>query len=158
MSDLFIRIKRSLSNNKKNSKRVLNNSNDSNSNSSKDSPRNNKHLICDDSYSNRIILKKYLEMCNCKVEEVEHIDDIIDNIKKNGEYIIIWINSNMPDMAGIDCTKYLREKLNYNGKIIALTGYIDETTRKECINAGINEIVCKPFNKHEIEVCAIKYS
>ena len=149
MSDLFIRIKRSISNNKKSSRRVLNNSGDSNSN--KESPRNNKHLICDDSYSNRIILKKYLEMCNCKVEEVEHIPEIIDYIKKNGEYIVIWINSNMPDMEGIDCTKYLREKLHYNGKIIALTGYIDENMRKECLSAGINEIVCKPFNKQSIE-------
>jgi len=160
MSDLFIRLKKSISN-KKHSRRVLNNSTDSNSSSStstKDSPRNNKHLICSESYPNRLILKKYLEMCDCQVDEVENINDITSQIKKNGEYIIIWINTNMLDVEGMECTKCLRTKLNYNGIVIALTGYMDDDIKKQFLEAGINDVLVKPFDKKEIETCKNKYT
>jgi CheY-like chemotaxis protein len=149
MSDFFAKLKRTLSN-KKNSKKLLDGSSDSNSDKSL---KIHKHLICDNSYTNRLILRKYLEKCNCQIDEVSNTREIVELIKKNGEYNIIWINTDMPDMTSFDVIKYLREQLNYTGKIIALTSHIDETIRQECLDAGINEVLCKPFNQQEIEIC-----
>jgi len=168
MSDLIGKLKRSFSNkNKKSnshiSRGLLIDEDDvdikvsSNDILKKSSPNNNKHLICDDSPANRTILKKYLEMCGCEVDEVENLHDAMKEIKKNGEYNVIWTNINMPEMDTIDCTTQLRTELNYRGAIITLTGYIDDTTEKECLKAGVNHIVCKPFDKNIIEMYTNKY-
>jgi len=168
MSDLFERLKRSFSSKNRKSSNHINKAlfideddviikDSSYDNLRKSSPRNNKHLICDDNPANRIILKKYLEMCGCKVDEVENLHDAIKEIKENGEYNVIWANINMPEMDTIDCTTQLRNELNYKGAIITLTGYIDDTTEKECLKAGVNHIVCKPFDKNVIEMYTNKY-
>lgn len=122
-----------------------------------ETPRNNRHLICDDNSENRIILRKYLEMCGCKVDEVENLCGAIREIKKNGEYNVIWTNISMPEMDTIDCATCLRNELQYKGAIITLTGYIDNVTEKECLKAGVNHIICKPFDKKIIEIYTNKY-
>lgn len=118
---------------------------------------NNKHLICDDNPSNRTILKKYLEMCGCEVEEAVNLHEAIKKIKKNGEYNVMWVSTNMPEMEAIDCTNQLRNEMKYKGVIITLTGYMDDTTEQECIKAGVNHVLCKPFNKDVIEMYTNKY-
>jgi len=123
----------------------------------KNSPRNNKHLICDDSPANRTILKKYLEMCGCEVDEVENLHEALNEVDKNGEYNVIWANINMPEMDAIDCATQLRNEMNYKGVIITLTGFLDDDTEKECLKAGVNHIVCKPYDKHVIEMYTNKY-
>lgn len=167
MSDLIGKLKRSFSNKNKKSRSHISKSllideddveiKDSSSDKLKRSSSGNKHLICDDNPANRTILKKYLEMCGGEVDEVENLHDAIKEIKHNGEYNVIWTNINMPETDTIDCATYLRNDLQYKGAIITLTGYIDDITEKECLKAGVNHIVCKPFDKNDIEMYTNKY-
>lgn len=166
MTDLINKLKKSFSN-KKNSNHTSNvllideddiEIKDSLSETPrKGSPRNNKHLICDDSSANRTILKKYLEICGCEVDEVENLHDAIKKVNKNGEYNIIWANINMPEKDAIECANQLRNDMHYKGAIITLTGFIDDDTEKECQKAGVNHIVCKPYDKNVIEMYTNKY-
>ena len=108
-----------------------------------------KHLICDDVKTNRLILKKYLNMVGCEVDEAD--DGIEALIKvKNNFYDIIWMDIKMPKMDGHCCTEILRNKMNYQGIIIGLTGYNDDLTIKKCICIGMNDVVAKPFDKNII--------
>lgn len=122
-------------------------------------PANNgKHLICDDASSNRMVLRRYLEQYKCIVEESENGLEAIDKVKDNGEYRIIWMDIKMPKMDGLKCTKILRDEVGYKGAIIALTGYVDEITVKQCFEQGMNHVVPKPFDKAIIYSYCEKYN
>ena len=115
-----------------------------------DYKKNLKHLICDDAYTNRLVLKKYLIMYGCEVDEAENGEDAINKVKTNGEYQIIWMDIKMPKMDGFECTYQLRNTLAYTGRIIGLTGYVDETTIKKCKDVGMEHVIAKPFDKNTI--------
>jgi CheY-like chemotaxis protein len=124
----------------------------------KDKIKSKVHLICDDAFSNRLVLSKYIDLYGCKWEESENGLDAIEKVKKNSQYDIIWMDVKMPKMNGIEATEYLRKNLNYDGIIIGLTGYVDELTVKQCYSAGMNFVLSKPFNKNIIKMYVDNYS
>ncbi|XWV26389.1 putative sensor histidine kinase [Tupanvirus soda lake] len=114
--------------------------------------KNNKQLICDDSSMNRLVLMKYLNLYGCNVDEAENGIDAINKVKENGEYNIIWMDIKMPKMNGHECTKILRNELQYKGIIIGLTGYVDDESIKKCHEVGMNYVLAKPFNADVIHM------
>ena len=119
---------------------------------------NKKHLIVDDASSNRLVLRRYLEIYGCTVDEAENGLDALRKIKTCGKYKVIWMDIKMPKMDGIDCTRYLREELNYSGPIISLSGYVDEVTIRRCYETGVNHVMSKPFDKGVIQMYVEKFS
>lgn len=109
--------------------------------------KNGKHLICDDSDSNRMVLSKYLTRKNYLVDEAINGQDAVEKIGANGEYFIVWMDIMMPRMNGLECTEQLRKKYNYKGVIIGLTGFIDQESVNECIKRGMNHVIGKPIDK-----------
>src|SRR5579885_3556405 len=109
--------------------------------------KNTTQMICDDAYLNRLVLKKVLESFDCKVDEAENGFELIEKIKNNGEYDIVWLDIKMPKMDGIECTRYLRNELNYSGIIIGLTGCVDEITINSCYKEGVTHVLSKPFDR-----------
>lgn len=112
---------------------------------------NGKHLICDDAYTNRLVLQKYLTLFGCKTDEAQNGQDAISNVMDNGTYNIIWMDLKMPKMDGFEATEHLRKNLQYKGTIIGLTGYVDEVTVKRCYDLGMTHVVPKPFDKAVIK-------
>ena len=125
--------------------------------SPKSSARKSTHLIFDRIVTNRLILKEYIKAYGGDVAEVESTDEVIENIKKNGEYTIIWIDIAMPEMDSIECVSYLRNVMKYSGPIIALIGYTNANTRELCYNADINHLISKPFDLTSINAYIEKY-
>lgn len=113
--------------------------------------KNSKHLICDDAYTNRYVLKKYLLQFGCNIDEAENGIDALEKIKTNGEYNVIWMDIKMPKMDGHECTQILRQGMNYTGTIIGLTGYVDDNSIKKCLSLGMNYVVAKPFDSKIIQ-------
>lgn len=118
---------------------------------------NHKQLICDDSDVNRLILKKYLSIKNVMCDESTDGLNCIDQVKKFGIYDIIWMDIQMPKMNGFECTKTLRNEYNYNGIIIGLTGYTDQTSINNALTFGMNHVIGKPINKENLYAFVDKY-
>ncbi len=116
-----------------------------------------RHLICDDAFSNRLVLRKYLELYECEVDEAENGQDAIDLVKKGNNYNIIWMDIKMPVLDGFEATDKLR-KSHYKGTIIGLTGYVDDSTVRKCFEVGMNQIVSKPFDTKVIRMYVEKHS
>ena len=112
----------------------------------------NKHLICDDASTNRIVLGKFLTSFNCKYDEANNGKEAIEKVKEYGPYSIIWMDIKMPIMDGLEATRELRNEMEYDGIIIGLTGYVDEHNINKCHKAGINQVVAKPFDATVIEM------
>ncbi len=50
----------------------------------------------------------------------------------------------MPEMDGLECTRYIRENCTRQPVIIAMTANAMVEDREECIKAGMNNYIPKP--------------
>ena len=56
----------------------------------------------------------------------------------------------MPEMDGIHATRVIRETLENQPVIIALTANTMEGDQEECLNAGMNDYLSKPVRLEEL--------
>ncbi|MEY2829952.1 MAG: hypothetical protein RIQ33_1810, partial [Bacteroidota bacterium] len=106
-------------------------------------------LIVDDNQMNLTITKKILQksLPECLVDTCEDgLQSISYTTKK--KYDIILMDLQMPVMNGIDASIKIRNdknNLNTNSAIIAFTANANEFDSKKCFEAGMNDIITKPF-------------
>jgi hypothetical protein len=62
----------------------------------------------------------------------------------------------MPVMDGYCATRQLRSD-NYTKPIIALTAGTTTAEREECLRAGMNDILCKPYQSVELKSMLAKW-
>lgn len=90
----------------------------------------------------------------------EHKVDIAENGKigvelfENNKYDLVLMDIQMPVMDGIEATKRIRsiEKKNKTGpvKILAVTAYAMEGDEEKFYEAGIDDILRKPYKAHQL--------
>lgn len=114
-------------------------------------------LVVDDNKVNRLLLVKLLEPFGFEVREAANgLDAVI--LWENWQPHLIWIDTRMPVMGGLDATREIRlkerermgESLSSSTIIIALTASVFEERRGEILSAGTNDFVRKPFNEEII--------
>ena len=64
-------------------------------------------------------------------------------------YVLVLMDCNMPDMDGIESSRQLREKGNAV-PIVALTAHTDNRILQNCLTAGMNDSLLKPFRSAEL--------
>jgi CheY-like chemotaxis protein len=75
------------------------------------------------------------------------------------QYAAILTDINMPGMSGVEMSAEIRhiEKNEKPVPIIALTADITETTKAECLNAGIDEVATKPINIQQLQTLFLRF-
>jgi CheY-like chemotaxis protein len=66
------------------------------------------------------------------------------------DYDLILMDIEMPDMNGYETTKYIREELESNVPIIALTAHALPGEREKCLELGMNDYLSKPINTNKL--------
>lgn len=112
-----------------------------------------KILVVEDNHMNALIVKRQLErnklIVTHKIDGVEAIKFLEQN---NVDLILMDIQ--MPHMDGIECTKYIRNKLKLNVPIIAFTANVFKNDLENYLKLGINDYLTKPFKESVlIEKC-----
>ncbi|WP_431217380.1 response regulator [Puia sp. P3] len=77
--------------------------------------------------------------------------------KKNG-YDLILMDVQMPETDGMEATKIIRRAGGSQPVIIALTANALHGDREECLQAGMDDYICKPFELHELLALLQKWS
>jgi len=112
------------------------------------SPRAFNVLLAEDIQANAVLGILRLEQQNHQVTWVENGQKAVDEAR-TGNYDLILMDVQMPEMDGLMATRLIREELDErikNMPIIALTASVMMEDLKLCKEAGINEVIAKPID------------
>jgi CheY-like chemotaxis protein len=101
-------------------------------------------LVVDDNRINQVVTKKILEQQQFVVELCDNGIDAIELVK-NQEFEMVLMDVNMPGISGLEATQRIR-KFNKEIPVIALTAMEIDEIREEIFEAGLNDIIVKPYD------------
>ncbi|MCX6281010.1 MAG: response regulator [Bacteroidetes bacterium] len=115
-------------------------------------------LLAEDNKINQKVAIKTLESFGHKVDLAETGIQALDKFKA-GEYDIILMDVEMPEMDGIEATRIIRKMEREEIlvgvpkkriKIVALTASTTKEDREKCIASGMDDYISKPFRQSEL--------
>ncbi|NTW10300.1 MAG: response regulator [Chlorobiaceae bacterium] len=113
-----------------------------------------KILLVEDNVINQQVALAMFRKLPCKIEVASNGVEAIDALKKN-VYDLVVMDLQMPVMGGIESTREIRKPengiLDRNVPIIAMTANATEEDRRNCIRAGMNDFLTKPFLLHSLK-------
>ncbi|VXB85734.1 Hybrid sensor histidine kinase/response regulator [Flavobacterium sp. 9AF] len=111
-------------------------------------PKTYKILVVEDNKINQIVTKKLLE--NHKFQ-CEIADDgfVALELLESQKFDAILMDINMPKINGFETTKLIRQK-GFTIPIIAVTAFEKEEVQIKAKQAGIDDIIAKPFDTRKL--------
>jgi CheY-like chemotaxis protein len=116
-----------------------------------------KILLAEDNITNQFVATKMLD-------KLGYTADIADNGKHAVEmaagtqYDVILMDVRMPEMDGLEATRRLRNILEKQPVIIAMTANAMQGDKEMCIEAGMNDYISKPINFDKLAELLKKWS
>lgn len=109
-------------------------------------------LLAEDVEINRMIAQRTLERLGARVTCVSNGQEAVDFIRNNPSAVdLILMDVQMPVMDGMAATRAIRQDIgNAHLPIIAMTAHALQELREEFYQSGMNGIVSKPFNPHDL--------
>lgn len=109
-------------------------------------------LVVDDDDIHRHIVCVQLQKMGYQADEAADGEEAIAAVM-GGDYDLIFMDLRMPNMNGIESTRWIRERFNGRGnvRIIALTGDATIEAREQCMRAGMDNFVTKPVQVKDLE-------
>jgi len=108
--------------------------------------KNIKVLVVEDMALNQLLIKTLLDDFGFKHDTAGNGKIAIEKLK-NKSYDIILMDLQMPEMNGVDATKYIRNTMNLKIPIIALTADVTTVDLAKCKAIGINDYIAKPIDE-----------
>ena len=119
-------------------------------------------LIAEDNSVNRKVVVAVLESLNCRVDAVVDGRQALDQLERSSSYDLVFMDCQMPTMDGLAATRAIRTRelaaarasdgeLVRRLPIVALTAHALDMNREECLAAGMDAHLTKPFTKAELK-------
>ncbi|WP_394666513.1 response regulator [uncultured Chryseobacterium sp.] len=106
-------------------------------------------LLVEDNELNQLVAENSLTHFGCEVTKADNGKIAVDILSKE-QFDIILMDIQMPELDGIEATKILRKDFRITTPIIALTANAFKTEIDNCIAAGMNSYITKPFDEDEL--------
>jgi two-component system, sensor histidine kinase len=119
-----------------------------------------KVLVAEDNNINAMILHKFLEKWNVKMDLAINGREVLEKLSEN-EYDLVLMDLHMPVMGGEEATNIIRSNIASLYKsipIIALTADATIETQKMMLASGFDNYVTKPFNPDKLYNILEEYS
>ncbi|MBU3914698.1 response regulator, partial [bacterium] len=115
-------------------------------------------LLVEDNEINQELASELLEEQGLRVTIANNGKEALQAVEKE-EFDVIFMDMQMPEMDGYECSILLRRDKRFNAlPIIALTAHAMEGDREKCINAGMNDYVTKPIDPKKLYLALIKWT
>ncbi|MDX1963687.1 MAG: ATP-binding protein [Pirellulales bacterium] len=118
-------------------------------------------LVAEDTRSVQYLVRRMLEDVQARVTVVNTGQEAMDLMLKSAPgkepFDVILMDMQMPVLNGFDATARLRS-LGYKLPIIALTAAALQGDREKCLEAGCNDYLPKPLERHQLFLVLAKYA
>lgn len=101
-------------------------------------------LLVEDDLINQMVGENLLKMKDASVTIAENGKIAVDLVRSQF-FDLILMDMQMPEMNGIDASIYIRQHLQKDVPIIALTANASQNDREQCKRAGMDGFQSKPF-------------
>ncbi len=105
-------------------------------------------LLVEDYIAMQRLATRILEREGCTVEIADNGLEALEALKRNS-YDLVLMDLQMPELCGLETTKIIRTgnggSISPDIPIIALTSFPEEEARDQCLMAGMNGFMKKPF-------------
>ena len=99
-------------------------------------------LVVEDDTSSAQAARMMLERLGCQIQVADNGAEAIE-LFRAGEYDLILMDWQMPVMDGFEATARIRNLAE--GRTIPIVGTTARMSRNECLAAGMNDLIPKPF-------------
>lgn len=113
--------------------------------------RSNLVLIAEDNPTLQRLLEFHCNRAGFEVQVLDSCCQIVEAVAE-GDYAVIFMDWNLLDEDGLECTRRIRELEQRSGNhvpIIAITGNVMPGDRERCLSAGMDDYLAKPFTRAE---------
>lgn len=118
-----------------------------------------KFLVVEDMPVNQMLMVRILTKHGAIADTAANGIEAIE-MNQIGNYDLIFMDCQMPEMDGYDATKNIREyeiKTGEHVPIVALTADAMEGDKQKCLDVGMDEYLNKPVRPHQILAVIQKY-
>lgn len=119
-------------------------------------------LIAEDNPVNATVTQKLLEKMGHQVTLVPDGAAAVDVYLSNPDFDLILMDCEMPRMSGYDASLLIRDFERNNQRreipIIALTAHAMTGHLEKCLQAGMNNQICKPLQISELQSALYEYA
>lgn len=115
-------------------------------------------LVVEDNAVNQLLVKKVLDKMGCNIDIATTGREALDCVREN-RYDVILMDVQMPEMDGNEATRQIRKMPSpiADTPIIAMTAQAFASDVSECIAAGMNDYLSKPFKPQDLYAKILKY-
>ncbi len=119
-------------------------------------------LIAEDQRVNQEVARFMVESFGCRVEVASNGQEALDALSK-APYDLVLMDCQMPELDGYEATRMFRERETQTAEnqlgraqairrtpIIALTAHAMQGDREQCIAAGMDDYLSKPFTRDRL--------
>jgi signal transduction histidine kinase/ligand-binding sensor domain-containing protein/DNA-binding response OmpR family regulator len=114
-------------------------------------------LVAEDNPINQQLALILLTKMGYEPELAENGKVALDK-QREGNYDIIFMDVQMPEMDGLEVTKSIRSQSGIQPIIIAMTANAMIGDKEDCLGAGMNDYICKPFRHQEVALLLEKWA
>ncbi|MCB9232725.1 MAG: response regulator [Bacteroidia bacterium] len=114
--------------------------------------KNLQVLIAEDNEVNQMVAEEMLKRLGYRFFTVENGKKAVDEAL-TGRFGVIFMDMRMPEMDGLEATRQIRaaQSLEKQPVIYAMTANVRPEDREDCLKAGMDGFISKPFKINEVE-------
>ncbi len=117
-------------------------------------------LIVEDNVLQQRMLKELCAQFDYDVYAVTSAELALEALQDN-KFCAVIMDLGLPNMTGFDCAVEIRKMEDNSTEkipIIALTARKDPSVRKECLDAGMNDYMSKPFDTEDLRAILLRWT
>ncbi len=119
-------------------------------------------LVAEDNEVNQQVVIAVLESMGCKVDAAWNGQEALDLLDRSSSYDLVFMDCQMPTMDGFAATRAIRAREAEAARvaggapvrrlpIVALTAHAQYSDRQDCLDAGMDDYLTKPFTKADLQ-------
>ena len=117
-------------------------------------------LVAEDNENNQLLIELLLKREGVESVIVNDGAEAVDNLQTN-QYDIVFMDLEMPVMGGFEAVAKIRERekpLGSHAIVVALSAHSPDQERDNCLAAGMDDYLMKPFDVTALQAVLRKYA